>query len=306
MQLPDRPAEVAVVPRGPKGSGEGTLAQIMSRLFRQHALQISNPAHLTGRFKGHLVDVLFLFVDEAFWAGGKAGEGYAQGPAHRTNHPDRGEVRDPVPGGQPTHDGKQCRLGCPPPLMTSVVTLCSTWQPADAAIASTSLSCIRRSTARKLPAFLDYLLRLDLTDYDFRNPPHTAGLSAQKLARADSVIKFWLDCLTSGEIVGANSEGLTIPDPDAASWPEDVVAQVLHAAYVDHAHAHSERCPLTDCHMAKKLAGLLPADALKTVRSRIAYGDTKRPTRYILPDLNACRAAFLQAIRIADYPWPVE
>ena len=61
--------------RGLKGTGKGTLGQILHRLFRHHAMQISNPAHFTGRFNGHLVDVLFLFVDEAFWAGDKAGEG---------------------------------------------------------------------------------------------------------------------------------------------------------------------------------------------------------------------------------------
>ena len=61
--------------RGLKGTGKGTLGQILHRLFRHHAMHISNPAHFTGRFNGHLVDVLFLFVDEAFWAGDKAGEG---------------------------------------------------------------------------------------------------------------------------------------------------------------------------------------------------------------------------------------
>ena len=75
VQHPDLHAEVAVVLRGPKGTGKGTLGQILHRLFRHHAMQISNPAHFTGRFNGHLVDVLFLFIDEAFWAGDKVGEG---------------------------------------------------------------------------------------------------------------------------------------------------------------------------------------------------------------------------------------
>ena len=75
VQFPELHAEVAVVLRGAKGSGKGTLGQILHRLFRHHTMHISNPAHFTGRFNGHLVDVLFLFVDEAFWAGDKAGEG---------------------------------------------------------------------------------------------------------------------------------------------------------------------------------------------------------------------------------------
>ena len=68
----------------------------------------------------------------------------------------------------------------------------------------------------ELPAFLNYLLRLDLSDFDHRNPPHTMALNRQKLASADSLTRFWYDCLTNGEIVGTD-------EPD---WPEDVVAQV--------------------------------------------------------------------------------
>ena len=87
----------------------------------------------------------------------------------------------------------------------------------------------------ELSALLDYLLRLDLVDFDFRNPPHTAGLNAQKLTGTDSVGKFWLDCLRAGEIVGADTTGLTIEDPEISVWPKDTVCQVLHAAYVDYA-----------------------------------------------------------------------
>jgi phage/plasmid primase-like uncharacterized protein len=75
VQHPELHAEVAVVLRGLKGTGKGTLAKILRLIFRHHAMHISNPSHFTGRFNGHLADVLFLFVDEAFWAGDKAGEG---------------------------------------------------------------------------------------------------------------------------------------------------------------------------------------------------------------------------------------
>jgi Mesyanzhinovviridae DNA primase len=43
VQHPDLHAEVAVVLRGQKGTGKGTLGQILDRLFRHHAMQISNP-----------------------------------------------------------------------------------------------------------------------------------------------------------------------------------------------------------------------------------------------------------------------
>ena len=58
--------------RGPEGTGKGTLARAMMRILGQHALHISNAKHLIGNFNAHLRDCVFLFADEAFYAGDKA------------------------------------------------------------------------------------------------------------------------------------------------------------------------------------------------------------------------------------------
>jgi len=73
-QHPDQRAEVALVFKGKKGSGKGTLGNTMVRIFGQHGVQISNAKHLTG-FNAHLRDACFLFADEAYWPGDKSAEG---------------------------------------------------------------------------------------------------------------------------------------------------------------------------------------------------------------------------------------
>jgi hypothetical protein len=75
VQHPGQPAEVAVVLRGLKGTGKGTLGRLLIRIFRHHALHIAQPRHLVGNFNAHLADCLFLFVDEAFWGGDKQADG---------------------------------------------------------------------------------------------------------------------------------------------------------------------------------------------------------------------------------------
>ena len=65
--------------RGEKGTGKSRGAEYFGGIFGQHFLQITNPHHLTGHFNGHLRDVLFLFVDEGFWGGDKAGESVLKG-----------------------------------------------------------------------------------------------------------------------------------------------------------------------------------------------------------------------------------
>ena len=79
VQNPGDRAEVALVFRGGKGSGKGTFANALKRMFGQHGLQIFNSKHLVGAFNGHLRNCLLLFADEAFWAGDKQGESVLKG-----------------------------------------------------------------------------------------------------------------------------------------------------------------------------------------------------------------------------------
>ena len=78
VQHPDQPAEAALVIIGVKGAGKGLFYNALCRIFGQHALHISSPMHLTGRFNAHLRDCCLLFVDEAFWTGDKSAAGTLQ------------------------------------------------------------------------------------------------------------------------------------------------------------------------------------------------------------------------------------
>jgi hypothetical protein len=74
VQNPGKVPEVALVLRGGKGSGKGTFAVAVRRIFGQHGLAISSSKHLVGSFTGHTRNCILLFADEAFWAGDKQGE----------------------------------------------------------------------------------------------------------------------------------------------------------------------------------------------------------------------------------------
>jgi Family of unknown function (DUF5906) len=75
VQNPGQQAEVAIVFRGHKGSGKGTLGNALCRIFGRHGLQVSDKKHLTGTFNMHMSQCAFLFADEAYWPGDKDGEG---------------------------------------------------------------------------------------------------------------------------------------------------------------------------------------------------------------------------------------
>ena len=69
IQFPAQQGEVAVVLIGIEGTGKGILARATPYILGQHGLAISHAKHLTGNFNAHLRDCVFLFADEAFYAG---------------------------------------------------------------------------------------------------------------------------------------------------------------------------------------------------------------------------------------------
>jgi len=74
FQCPEKHAEVAVVLRGTKGSGKGTLGKLLKKMWGVHGKHIASSKYLTGNFNGHLKNCCFMFADEAFFAGDHAGE----------------------------------------------------------------------------------------------------------------------------------------------------------------------------------------------------------------------------------------
>ena len=52
-----------------EGTGKGTLGNLMLTLFGQHGRSVSRSEGLTGHFNAHLADALYVFADEALFAG---------------------------------------------------------------------------------------------------------------------------------------------------------------------------------------------------------------------------------------------
>ncbi|MBH0619629.1 hypothetical protein I3A86_26450, partial [Salmonella enterica] len=75
VQKPDQIPEVAIVLKGAKGTGKGTLGNALMRFFGQHAIQLASVYHLVSNFNAHFRDACFVFADEAFWPGDKSADG---------------------------------------------------------------------------------------------------------------------------------------------------------------------------------------------------------------------------------------
>ena len=303
VQHPELRAEVAVVLRGLRGVGKGALATMLLKLFGNHGLAISNSRHLVGNFNSHLVDVLLLFLDEAFWAGDKAGEGTLKAlitEPHMVIEP-KGINAFPVPNRLKIIMASNSDWVVPATAdeRRYFVLDVSEAHRGDAAYFKGLFAAIEGD---ELPAFLDYLLTMALSDFDHRHAPHTDALNRQKLVGGDSLTKFWLDCLTHGEIVTTSRNGDDEGMSKIEGWPKDIVAQDFHQRYVEYAQRHGNRHPVSDAETGKKMGDMVPG--LQRKRPRRPWRGQEKPTRYFLPDLETCRETFLVHMDIASHIWP--
>lgn len=75
VQNPGRQAEVALIFKGKKGAGKGTILTHFSQIFGRHGAVIANREHLTGKHNAHLESLCYLFADEAYNPGDREVEG---------------------------------------------------------------------------------------------------------------------------------------------------------------------------------------------------------------------------------------
>jgi hypothetical protein len=61
------------------GIGKGLFMEVMGAIYGPHYMLINEPEHITGRFNGHLKNLLFIAVDEASFKGDRAASSKIKG-----------------------------------------------------------------------------------------------------------------------------------------------------------------------------------------------------------------------------------
>lgn len=272
VQELDSPGQVAVVFRGKRGTGKGTLANAYGKLFGQHFLPVSQARHITGNFNSHLRDCLLLFADEAFWAGDKQGESVLKTLVTESTITIEAKGRDVV------SDRNRVKL---------MVASNSRWVvPAgmeerrflvldvaedkiqDRAYFQKILSQLENGG---YAGFLHDLLNFDISDFDVFNVPQTEALLDQKLASMQPHEKWWFECLMTGQVC-----------QEQAHWQDPVSPDQLHQAYLDWCKKLSIYRPMASTDLIRWLQLVVPELTRKKLNHSRNWG-------YQLDSLTACR-----------------
>src|SRR6516162_6862246 len=205
VQHPGEQAEVALVFIGERGSGKGTLGKALSKIFGQHALHLSSPEHLTGRFNAHLRQCCFLFADEAYAPRDKSAEGTLKRLITEPTITIEQKGRDPIEVPNLLHVMMASNNDWVVPagaherrFMVQKVSEAHRQDPAWFG------PLYKQMREGGYAAMLFELLARKLDDWHPRNIVHTEALTGQQAESLSPLDAWWCELLQTGVVAGAD------------------------------------------------------------------------------------------------------
>jgi hypothetical protein len=229
FQEPAKPAEVAVVLRGKKGSGKGVIGANLVKAWGQHGAHITNPKHLVGPFNNHLRDCVMLFADEAFFAGDRKNEGVLKGLITETSLPIEGKHVDVIFVRNMLHVFMSSNSDWVVPashderryFIRDVLDTHLGDRPYFTAL-------YRQMEQGGLAALIyDMLNNRNLASFDARNVPKTEALADQHRRSLDSLDRWWLTVLERG-FIWRSRFGVD----EFAAWDDFCTTELLERSYL--------------------------------------------------------------------------
>jgi hypothetical protein len=290
VQRPWEKPGVAVALRGAEGVGKGYLAYYLSHLFPQHFVAVSNSKHLTGQFNAHLQRAILVFVDEAFWAGDKQGEGVLKHLVTDEHMLIEGKHRDAFP----VKNLSRLLIASNEHWLVPAGFKARRWCVLDVADAHANdrgyFEAIEEERkAGAVAGLMHVLSTFDLSSVDVYTVPKTTALLDQKRESFAPHEGWWFECLTNGWVRYNDDHLDFVLSP---GWPEDIQKERLTDSYRLWCRKNNIRSRLwPDSTLHKWLRKMLPAIEEKRVGGGRSDNDP-RIRMVSLPSLEECRQAF--------------
>jgi hypothetical protein len=288
VQDPGSPGHVAIVMRGGKGVGKSFVARQIGMLFGRHFLHISNPSHLIGNFNSHLRDAVFLFADEAFYAGDKKHASILKTliTEDTLQIEAKGVDVETAPNYVHLMMASNDEHVVPASGDERRFFVLDVGEAQQQKVAYFSAIAQQMDNGGR-EALLHHLLTYDLSDYRVQDVPQTQALRDQKDLSLSSEEDWWLNKLVEGTLL-----------PDVDGWPTEVIKDHLTDDYIEHTKRWNVSRRGNQTALGKFMSKVCPRLSViqKLTKVEVPSGDgyvikvERRLYHWIIPDLEACRA----------------
>lgn len=306
VQQPNMQGEVAFVMRGNRGAGKGTVATVYGSLWGRHFLHLSSAKHLVGQFNAHLRDCVFLYADEAFFAGDKAHES-----SLKTIITESTQMIEPK--------GVDAELV--PNYLHLMMSSNQDWvvpagsderrffvvDVSEEHKQDTSyFGEIRRALDNGgRESLLHFLLTLDISDFNVREVPQTGALQAQKIYSMSTEESWWMERLTEGRTTA-----------HLAVWETSLQKNDLYSDYIRYAEQQRQMRRASPATMGMFLKKVMPGDYPRGIQrmTQVSRPDqfgnevvtNERRYFYDLPALEDCRSEWEKRFGRCDWPADID
>lgn len=300
VQDPGSPGHVAVVLRGGKGVGKSFVARQIGQLFGRHFLHISNPSHLIGNFNSHLRDAVFLFADEAFYAGDKKHASILKTLITEDTLQIEAKGVDVETAPNYVH----LMMASNDEHVVPASGDERRYFVLDVGEAQQQRSEYFGAIARQMDdggreALLHHLLTYDLSEFRVQDVPQTQALRDQKDLSLSPEEDWWLNKLTEGTLL-----------PDTDGWPSEVIKDHLTDDYIEHTKRWNVSRRGNQTALGKFLAKVCPRLSVvqKLTKVEVPTGDgyvvkvERRLYHWLVPDLRLCRERWEELHGAREWP----
>jgi hypothetical protein len=252
VQRPEDKPGTCVVLRGVQGAGKGVFATEFSKLWGSHGLHLIQREQLVGKFNAHLADKVFLFADEALFAGDKTTAGTLKGLITEKTLIVEAKFRDAITAQNRLHIMMATNSDWAVPAdIDDRRFLVLDVNPGARNNRGFFTKLTRQMGNGGRAAWLHFLLNLDLPAYikehniNLRKPPVTAALTDQKAMSLDSHEAWWLAVLRSGVLNDWDSKhNEQETQPYDKEWPTMILTARLYELYLEFGKGRHDRHPI--------------------------------------------------------------
>jgi hypothetical protein len=286
VKNPARRPEVALVLIGCEGAGKGILLNTMVHLFGRHGLRLDKKEQLTGKHNRHLQDAVFVFADEAFFAGDPSAIG-----------PLKGMITEKSLQIEPKFVDSYSL----PNYRKFAMSSNETWV-VNADLEARRYAVFHVSDARTgdrqyfkaimddlehggCEAMLHDLLNRDLADFEVRDFPQTKALLDQKKLSWDDVTAWYFERLREGKLQERDAKWTSVIARDSV---ETAILNRMHSKDRYNTKGLETKIGL----QLQKLTGKKLEESRSTV-------DGRRVRMHVFPSLIECRKLFESVLKMS-------